>query len=356
MAEEEVHLGGPLEQAGVLRVQEPAQAGARVEQQKARAFAHGEAGGLPRAAGHPAQRAEQCDVHVSSPSSSPACKRVCTFPADGTMSSDGARVGRRGGQGDPGGSTSDITTADLSLDEEARDLWEPALPHLAQALAGSEARSSTRSSPPVAAPASSRGCPCRRSSTPTAWERAVRERLLRSGGARREGTPPAVCSRWSTSRSPASRPGTPAASGDHRPAASPGGGVVALDVDSGAIKAGQLGERLSLEVERCQRMDLPLGLLELAVERATGESGGGRTALTSRLHQIGALPAREPAAVRQRGAHERRRLRAGAPRHQPAGARGGAERIRREVGPVRRPHGEPHPSSPSRWRTTTSWT
>ena len=29
--------------------------------------------------------------------------------------------------------------ADLSLSEEARDLWEPALPHLSQALAGSEA-------------------------------------------------------------------------------------------------------------------------------------------------------------------------------------------------------------------------
>ena len=28
--------------------------------------------------------------------------------------------------------------ADLSLSEDARDLWEPALPHLPQALAGSE--------------------------------------------------------------------------------------------------------------------------------------------------------------------------------------------------------------------------
>ena len=35
-------------------------------------------------------------------------------------------------------STHDITTADLSFDEEARDLWEPALPHLAQALSGNE--------------------------------------------------------------------------------------------------------------------------------------------------------------------------------------------------------------------------
>ena len=34
--------------------------------------------------------------------------------------------------------TRDIRTADLSLGEAARDLWEPALPHLAEALAGDE--------------------------------------------------------------------------------------------------------------------------------------------------------------------------------------------------------------------------
>jgi hypothetical protein len=38
-----------------------------------------------------------------------------------------------------------------------------------------------------------------------------------------------------------------------------------LDTESGAIKPAEFGERLSLEVERCQRMDLSLGLLELAV-------------------------------------------------------------------------------------------
>ena len=49
-----------------------------------------------------------------------------------------------------------------------------------------------------------------------------------------------------------------------------------LDADSGAMKPAEFGARLSLEVERCQRMDLPLGLVELAVEgddeerRATG--------------------------------------------------------------------------------------
>ena len=34
---------------------------------------------------------------------------------------------------------SDIATADLSLDDEGRDLWDEVLPHLSQALAGTEA-------------------------------------------------------------------------------------------------------------------------------------------------------------------------------------------------------------------------
>jgi GGDEF domain-containing protein len=44
-----------------------------------------------------------------------------------------------------------------------------------------------------------------------------------------------------------------------------------VDVYSGAMKPAEFGERLSLEVERCQRMDLPLGLVELAVDGGEGE-------------------------------------------------------------------------------------
>jgi GGDEF domain-containing protein len=60
-----------------------------------------------------------------------------------------------------------------------------------------------------------------------------------------------------------------------------------VDADSGAMKPGTLGERLSLEVERCQRMDLSLGLVELAVDdsrEARHAAGHGSDA----LHEVGA--------------------------------------------------------------------
>ncbi len=60
-----------------------------------------------------------------------------------------------------------------------------------------------------------------------------------------------------------------------------------LDADSGAIKPREFGGRVSLEVERCQRMDLPLGLLELAVDsRETERRAAGRPSRAD-LHQIG---------------------------------------------------------------------
>ncbi len=39
-----------------------------------------------------------------------------------------------------------------------------------------------------------------------------------------------------------------------------------LDLSTGAMKPGEIVEQLSLEVNRCQRMELPLGLLELGLE------------------------------------------------------------------------------------------
>ena len=41
-----------------------------------------------------------------------------------------------------------------------------------------------------------------------------------------------------------------------------------LDLDTGAMKPAELADRLALEVERCQRMDLSLGLVELAFSEA----------------------------------------------------------------------------------------
>ena len=56
-----------------------------------------------------------------------------------------------------------------------------------------------------------------------------------------------------------------------------------LDVDTGAIKPGEFGGRLSLEVNRCQRMELSLGLLELHPRLRRGASprrGPARAACT----------------------------------------------------------------------------
>jgi hypothetical protein len=64
VAEEEMDVRCPFEEGCVLGVEKPSQARAGVDEQEAGAFADGEAGGLPSAAGHPAHRAEQCHIHL----------------------------------------------------------------------------------------------------------------------------------------------------------------------------------------------------------------------------------------------------------------------------------------------------
>jgi len=169
--------------------------------------------------------------------------------------------------------TRDIVTADLPFDEEAADLWQPALPRLPQALAGSETAflaslestgrgAGLTQSVPVAEllDAYSRG------------RELVSEWMLASGDDRAE----AAARRLLTFEHVAL---TRIAAGY-----SDGLGETIdrlrriaeesspFDVDSGTMRPGPLGERLSLEVERCQRMDLSLGLLELSAD-AHGESG-----------------------------------------------------------------------------------
>ncbi len=61
-----------------------------------------------------------------------------------------------------------------------------------------------------------------------------------------------------------------------------------IDLDTGAMKPAELAERLALEVERCQRMDLSLGLVELAFSEA--DQGHGVVAHARRRamrHEIG---------------------------------------------------------------------
>jgi hypothetical protein len=180
----------------------------------------------------------------------------------------------------------DITTADLSFDEGARDLWEPALPHLAQALAGSD-------SPFLQALESAGRGAGLTQKVPIAdvldaygrGSELVREHLLQSGGHDAEETAARLVElrQVALTRIASGYSGGLGETIDRlrrvAEESSP------LDVDSGAIKPSQLGQRLSLEVERCQRMDLPLGLLELAVvggdQRATAKPA------RDDLHQIG---------------------------------------------------------------------
>jgi hypothetical protein len=182
------------------------------------------------------------------------------------MPVDGAPARAPYGQGVHVDPTSDIAMADLALGEEGRDLWEPALPYLSQAVAGDETAFLD------ALEGSSRGAGLAQRIPVTALLDAysegselVRGRILSGGHAKAETAARRMVAIEHVALT--------------RIAAGYSGGLgetierlrrmaeesSPLDVDTGAIKPGELGERLSLEVERCQRMDLSLGLLELTL-------------------------------------------------------------------------------------------
>jgi hypothetical protein len=167
----------------------------------------------------------------------------------------------------------DIATADLPFDDEAADLWEPALPHLPEALAGRQAAFL------MSLESAARGAGLTRSVCVAdlldAFRRGsalVREWILASGGDTAGESARQVLEIECAAL-------TRIASGY-----SDGLGETIdrlsrmveesspFDADSGAMKPGEFGERLSLEVERCRRMDLPLGLLELSAD-ADGKAG-----------------------------------------------------------------------------------
>jgi GGDEF domain-containing protein len=62
-----------------------------------------------------------------------------------------------------------------------------------------------------------------------------------------------------------------------------------LDLSTGAMKPAEIIEQLSLEVNRCQRMELSLGLLELALEESARDQASfcARADYRGVLHEVG---------------------------------------------------------------------
>ncbi len=183
---------------------------------------------------------------------------------------------------------SDIATADLSLDDEGRDLWDEVLPHLSQAL------TDTGTAFLDALEAAGRGAGLvQRVPVATLLDAysvgsgQVRELLLNSGDpdAERKTRRLVGLEHVALTRIAAGyTDGLQETIDRLRRLADESSPV---DADSGAMKPGTLGERLSLEVERCQRMDLSLGLVELAVVGGHDErrvAGHG----FEPLHEVGA--------------------------------------------------------------------
>lgn len=183
--------------------------------------------------------------------------------------------------------TNDITAADLALGDEGEDLWDQLLPHLSPALSGDPAPFLD------ALEAVGRGAGLTRRvpvadllDAYTVGGERIRERLVGSGGRESEKHARLLLGleRVALTRLAAGYADGLEDTIDRlrrlADEASP------VDVDSGAMKPVEFGERLSLEVERCQRMDLPLGLVELAVDVAEAErhaaSHGGAL-----LHDVG---------------------------------------------------------------------
>ncbi len=229
-------------------------------------------------------------------------------------------------------STSDSMMADLPLGEEARDLWEPALPHLSQALAGHETAFLD------ALESAGRGAGLTQqvpvSELLDAYSRgseALRARLLEGD----DEAEPASRRLLAMEHAALMR----IAAGYSRglgetierlrrvvEESSP------VDVDSGAMKPGELGGLLSLEVERCQRMDLPLGLLELAVDRHEQQRRAAGRPSRSDLHHIGDCLRENLRRYDSVGLTDGGAFVLVLPDISRRGLEGAAERLRREIG------------------------
>jgi GGDEF domain-containing protein len=233
--------------------------------------------------------------------------------------------------------TNDITTADLTLGDEGEDLWNEILPHLSPALSDSEAAFLD------ALEAAGRGAGLTQRvpvsallEAYTAGSEQVRELFVRAGDPAADTDARRLLD---LERRALTRLAAGYADGQQETIdrlrrladeSSP------FDADSGAMKPAEFGERLSLEVERCHRMDLPLGLVELAVDGGEAERHGGHA--SGARHEVGAclresLRRYDSVGLTQDGAFV-----LVLPDISRRGLAGAAERIRREVGTCV-PHG-----------------
>jgi GGDEF domain-containing protein len=177
--------------------------------------------------------------------------------------------------------------AGLRLDDVGHGLWEPALPYLAKALSGGD-----RAPFLQALEGSARGAGLSQSASLA----SLLEAYVRGARGLREALGDAGSDAGSESRALVELEGPAAlriASGyaagleetivDLRRRATE---ASPIDSHTGALKPETIVDRLSLEVNRCQRMDLPLGLLEIALDEAAPEARAG-----VRGEARGALPA-----------------------------------------------------------------
>lgn len=169
----------------------------------------------------------------------------------------------------------DRVFSEITLGDAVRDLWEPVLPHLGRALGGDDAAFLAA----VEQVARSAGLCQSVAVTDLLDALAGGSRSLRAG-LLADGTPGAeqACRRILALESPAlTRIAAGYSAGMEetivrlrRDAAA----TSPIDACTGAMRREEIFDRLSLEVERCQRMDLSLGLLELELEDAApGELG-----------------------------------------------------------------------------------
>lgn len=178
----------------------------------------------------------------------------------------------------------------LQLDDLERGLWEPALPYLEEALGGGDPARLLD-----ALETAARGVGVSQSGTVvdlldalTLGTAALRSELLGSG---RPGAEESTRRLSGLERLALTRVASGFAEGLEETIARlqrEAGQASTFDLATGAIKADAVIDHLSLEVDRCQRMDLPLGLAQVTVEtrepdvvwRARGEDAAV-------LHEVG---------------------------------------------------------------------